>query len=799
MFDTTSAKKLLREAKWIWPDLSFYDLYNTYAHFRKDFQLDAVEPQSMLYITADQSYRLWINGKYATRGPARGYQVSWPYDEIDVSPYLKEGRNYISVEVYNPGISTFSYISQSRAGLICSGSFGGNIIKTDETWLTRLDTSHKRDTARYSTEIGFQEHVDTVRDDRRWIYSEEPPSAGWHMPGDIINYGAMPWFDLEERGIPQLGETLKTPVKVMSRASGMNSGGYKEWRNIASGLYEEFKKLDFMTDGTGLAGACKVNVPASGDSRCQVRVLDMGEMVVGPISMEAEGGEAGGIIDIFCHECLFDGLMPVLADPGTNCKVSMTNRLILSGANVSYDFYQMLGFRYITLVIRDNPDRVSIGLKVSDTAYPYEIKGSFECSDKTLNDIWRMCLRTEQVCSLDAYVDTPWREQAQWWGDARIQFANSMVMDNDVRLLKRGIRSIAGQRVPNGLTYGHAPTMAHNCILPDFSLVWIVTLLDYYWQTKDITLFEEQLPRIREVLAYFKDEASKHKGLICHDNRFWLFLDWSELEREGGAPTLYNMWYLMALRAVSKLLVKCGKLTEAADLEMAGAELQSALENQAFDKAAGLFCDMVYDNGTCSKKHSVHAQAFAMMLGLMPGYHQNMMGKRILPFLRGEKLDVPMPSAYWASYVINVAREQGYFDEAVSFIKVKWSPMLPLSTCTEIFDTVPGVFSCSHAWSAHPLFHLVNILGGIVQETEGWDSIKYEPYLSRELSFVKAVQPTGHGLIESFWERNDEGVKVVLSLPEGVTARVRIPGFEGTVKNRFHFHMCLNGDESYSD
>ena len=81
---------------------------------------------------------------------------------------------------------------------------------------------------------------------------------------------------------------------------------------------------------------------------------------------------------------------------------------------------------------------------------------------------------------IDAYVDCPWREQAQWWGDARVQAANTFHLSADARMLKRGIRQIAAQEPPNGLTYGMTPTMSHHCILPDYTLTWVMTIWDYY-------------------------------------------------------------------------------------------------------------------------------------------------------------------------------------------------------------------------------------------------------------------------------------------------------------------------------
>ena len=114
---------------------------------------------------------------------------------------------------------------------------------------------------------------------------------------------------------------------------------------------------------------------------------------------------------------------------------------------------------------------------------------------------------------LDAYVDTPWREQAQWWGDARVQAWNTFHLSGDARLFRRGIYQIGGQTTADGLTYGHAPTMAHNCVIPDFTLIWLVTQWDYYWQTGDLQPFRDQRAVVEGVLAYFAAHTGKN-GLV---------------------------------------------------------------------------------------------------------------------------------------------------------------------------------------------------------------------------------------------------------------------------------------------
>lgn len=77
-----STPGILQSALWIWPGLGFHHLHNGFARFRNVVTLKTVPRKAVAYVSADQCYRLRVNGQTVCRGPARGYQVSWPYDEL---------------------------------------------------------------------------------------------------------------------------------------------------------------------------------------------------------------------------------------------------------------------------------------------------------------------------------------------------------------------------------------------------------------------------------------------------------------------------------------------------------------------------------------------------------------------------------------------------------------------------------------------------------------------------------------------------------------------------------------------
>ncbi|MBQ7177966.1 MAG: alpha-L-rhamnosidase N-terminal domain-containing protein, partial [Victivallales bacterium] len=69
---------------------------NRHVLSRKKFNLDAVEP-GRIYITADDYYKLYINGHFVGQGPAPCHPIRQYYNELDITPFLLAGENTIAV------------------------------------------------------------------------------------------------------------------------------------------------------------------------------------------------------------------------------------------------------------------------------------------------------------------------------------------------------------------------------------------------------------------------------------------------------------------------------------------------------------------------------------------------------------------------------------------------------------------------------------------------------------------------------------------------------------------------------
>ncbi len=85
-------------------------------HLRKTFRLDQVPEHFKVKISADNQYRLFVNGNYVCKGPGRSDLEHWYYQTINLAEYLIPGKNVLAAEVVNFGPTRgFSQLSHLTA------------------------------------------------------------------------------------------------------------------------------------------------------------------------------------------------------------------------------------------------------------------------------------------------------------------------------------------------------------------------------------------------------------------------------------------------------------------------------------------------------------------------------------------------------------------------------------------------------------------------------------------------------------------------------------------------------------
>jgi len=268
-------------------------------------------------------------------------------------------------------------------------------------------------------------------------------------------------------------------------------------------------------------------------------------------------------------------------------------------------------------------------------------------------------------------------------------------------------------------------------------------------------------------------------GLLDPMREVWVFLDWAKLD-QLICPSVLHLQYLGALKTMIEI---CRILKEdAGPYERDAAALEETILRFFWSEERGVFV-----NGYDPKRRrptrgiSQQAHALAILLGLKPEFHRRWAETILLPPMKAAPLaskNIVEASPFFYYYVLSALLAVGGFDaEIVGFIRRRWGAMLEsgATTCHEIWNTIPVCASLCHAWAAHPVVFLTNILAGLTPVQPNWSEFALKPgllHLDRLLIRI----PAGRGYVALEARKENGRVAGRLSVPAGVAGEMLLPG-----------------------
>ena len=130
-------------AQWISPPNIAGTEYGVY-YFRKTIDLAANPATFVVHVSADNRYKLYVNGTLVSLGPARCDTYYWNYETVDLAPYLTTGKNSIAALVWNEAQYRPAAQITVRTGFIVQGnSATEEILNTNNTWKCICDPGHQ--------------------------------------------------------------------------------------------------------------------------------------------------------------------------------------------------------------------------------------------------------------------------------------------------------------------------------------------------------------------------------------------------------------------------------------------------------------------------------------------------------------------------------------------------------------------------------------------------------------------------------------------------------------------------------
>jgi len=796
---------------------------NLFTYFRKTFDQPGGVSKAVAYISADSRYRLYVNGHYVGRGPAR-FDPTWPYyDEYDITSLLRPGKNLIAALVHYYGERTGWYLPK-RPGFLfeCSveGSGGGTtLVKSDATWKFLRGPAWVQDVPRINGGLGFTELYDAGKEVEGWNQPEYDDSH-WQA-GHIIsrNSGDNPaqnglylWDNLILRDIPMLLEHEVAPAQVMFVGEVQNLAPA-----VAPSLAHQMGQetpgpLKNCTVENALSLAAEVGGEAvirttpqsTGDSAgySAVLVLDFGRELTGYQRIEVDG-VAGGIIDMGVCESLAEGRVTPTRN-GLHF-----NRYMMKDGPQRWEAFEWDGFRYLQLTIRNCPRPVKIRkVAVNFTSYPVGNRGSFESSDSMLNKIWETSRYTVQLCMHDAFEDCPNREQRQWVGDAYVETKVNYAAFGDTRLAAKYLRQIAQSQRSDGIIQMFWPGDDREGILDlfdikDFVLHWISTVWEYYRFTGDGEMVRELYPHVIKAAGWFEKRVDA-QGLLS-DIPPWFFGDWAPLDRRAR-NTILNALFYNVLREMAQMATLVGDEAAQRRYDSLAGRVKAGINECLWDERRGVYVDSDAD-GVPSGRVSQQANAVCLLYDIASAEERSAILSYIFDAQRIKIPEMFHPADEGFDNQKHVVQSQPFFmhwvnaalahigeqDRMVQLIRDLYGKMIEAGATT-IWETWSRTASECHGWSGTVAYDLPTYILGVRGETPGFDRFVIEPHPA-QLKWARGVFPSVKGDIPVSWRSGAGEFQIEGSLPEASAATVLIPPQGG--KNARQAR--LNGQPAWGD
>lgn len=733
-------------AEWISPDGSDTNTY-TVCHFRKSFNLDSLPSRFVVHVSADNRYKLYVNGEFAGTGPSGSDIYNWNFETLDISPYLVQGENTIAAVVWNfADKRPVAQMTFGKTGFILQGNSAiERGADTGSSWLC-------------------------LRNDAYSPY--ERPVLGYYAAGacELFDASAYPWGWY----LPDYDDSSWEHAVPLIEGAMKGSMDYPGWQLVPDPLRQpsvsEVCRIPVLRRAVGAdvpegfpMERERVTIPPYTEAEI---LLDNKELQAGYMSLVFSGGE-GSEIEVGYAESLFESRN--VGDKGNRDAVDdkhfigYADKILPDGGyRREYTTLWWRTWRYIRLkvVTGKTPLHIDDIYSVA-SAYPF-IKESVFCAPglDRADDILETGWRTARLCAHDTYMDCPYYEQLQYFGDTRIQAMVTMYNTrNDemvLNALEMGRRSI----VADGMTMSRYPASLHQFI-PSFSLIWICMGHDYWMYRGNEGYLKSLLPAFRSVLgwteAYFKENGSL--GYVP----YWFFMDWcgspdgEPVREDDGDSGFQDLLYLLALDAASEMEDAFGSKAVSKHYRELSQRIRKSFYGKYRDVERGLFAD-TGDH----RSFSQHVNVLAILAGIVTGDDARNLLDRVI-----SDKSLLQCSIYFRYYLNLAMKAAGCGDLFIDSLDL-WRRQLDLGLSTWAEQPEPSRSDC-HAWGSSPNIEFFRIILGIDSAAPGFSEVRIAPSLG-ELTSVSGTMPHPQGEITADYSISGKGdLKAVISLPRDVS------------------------------
>lgn len=434
------------------------------------------------------------------------------------------------------------------------------------------------------------------------------------------------------------------------------------------------------------------------------------------------------------------------------------------------------GFRYIRLenwpdeIKKENFTAVVVHSDIRRTGY-------FECSDETVNKLFKNIIWGQKSNFLDVPTDCPQRnERLGWTGDAQV-FVRTASLNFDVEcFFKKWLHDLAADQGRDGCVPHVIPNVFDDM---GGSSAWsdaaVICPWEIYRTYGDKKILEDQFDSMKAWIDWMRERSENGRRSGGSHFGDWLGLDSPEGSYKGSTPEdlIAMAYYKYSTELFIKAAHALGR--DVAEYENIPAEAAAAfrreyMENGRVKNATqtacvlALYFDITDDRAaTATQLNELVKRAGHLETGFVG-----------------------------TPYLLHALSDNGYAETAYDLLLRREYPswLYPISKgATTVWEHWDGIKPDGTMWSTdmnsfnHYAYGAVadwmyGAAAGINSDPDrpGFEHIIFHPVTDRRLDFVKASIDTRRGTVASEWRRENGRIKYIFTVPEGCGASVIIGG-----------------------
>ena len=667
-----------------------------------------------LSAAASCAFVLLVNGEFKAHGPARCAHGHFRVDEYDLTPYLTQEINRVTLRVVGYNVNGFNYINQPS--FLCAEMVSGDRVLAatgGEGFACYVTAERIVKTQRYSFQRAFTEAYELS--EGAFDYEVNPDTKETPVATEATTAGRF-----IHRDMPYSDNEVLLPVKVMQRGTVTYSdkdGYYHQRELVPSDIFFTYPEDELECASHAEVGKCDYAAPVAVDEPCDViglaadsyADLDLGANYTGlyDLTVEAEGE---GTLYILFDEILSDGHV----NPH-RMGASQIIAVRVKAGKYHLTCAEPYTMRFVRLVAKGTAMKVS-GLKVYHIAFPTTaITAKFAGDDETMKKIYDAAVETFRANTVDIYMDCPSRERAGWLCDSFFTARVEKLLTGHSPVEKAHLTNFllsdsfsVDDRVPKGMLpmcYPGDTWAPSGNFIPNWAMWYVLELEEYFTRSGDRELIDCAKERMMALCEWF-GQYENADGLLC-DLPGWIFVEWSRanaLVQNLNFPS--NMVYAAMLDALARLYDIPAFAKKAADL-------REKIRRMSMTES-GFFCDnMVRRDGelVLSGECTEACQYYAFFCDIAtPESHPELWARLVNDFgseraKTGAYPEVWPANAFIGNYLrLEILFRYGATEKMEEDIRGFFLPMAEKTgTLWEHMNTTA---SCNHGFASHVLVWL---------------------------------------------------------------------------------------------